>query len=66
MYDRQGRRLMDYQAKAARFRECAKEIRTSSAALTGAETRKELMRLVNYYEQMATTYEDLAKVKTPK
>jgi len=57
---------MDYQAKAARFRECAKEIRTSSAALTGAETRKELMRLVNYYEQMATTYEDLAKVKTPK
>jgi len=57
---------MDYHAKAARFRENAKEIRTSTATITGEGTRKELMRLVDYYEQMATTYEDLAKVKTRK
>jgi hypothetical protein len=57
---------MDYQARAARFRECAKEIRSSTAAMTGAQTRNELMRLVDYYEQMATTYEELAKVKTRK
>ena len=55
---------MDYRKKAALFRESAKEIRTCTATMNGEENRKGLMRLVDYYEQMATIYEDLAKLKT--
>lgn len=57
---------MDNPGRAARFRERAKEIRSSTATIKSEGARKDLMRLVDYYEQMAGTYDDLAKPKTSK
>lgn len=55
---------MDTPGKAPRFRERGTEIRTSNRTMKEEESRKELMRLVDYYEQMAISYENLAKSKT--
>lgn len=57
---------MDYGRKAAIFRASAKEIRSSAAAMTGTDSRDQLMKIVDYYEQMATTYDDLEKLKAQK
>lgn len=55
---------MDYAGKAARFRERAQEIRGCTATIKGEDSRKEAMRLVGYYEQMAASFERLAKPQT--
>lgn len=57
---------MDYGRKAAIFRASAQEIRSSAAAMRGKDSREQLMKIVDYYEQMAATYDDLGKLKASK
>lgn len=58
--------MVDYRGKALVFRQSAKEIRTCTSTIKGETARKELMRLVDYYEQMAASYEEMAKLKPLK